>query len=474
MKIKTEFTLFASVLIIIVILGVSIFLFLFEKQFLIEEIKKGESSSIENFAQLCKEALITDDEILLLNYINVIKKTNEAIVYGFYLDDNDRILTSTKNKLIKNVLKSSAGRKAKKTKKFLRQVYTNPLNGELLDIVSIPVIVSQKKTGIAQIGFSRRVINKRIKEIVDKTRERILQVALVSLVVGIIGAFLLSRKITLPIRKLAQGAKTIGDGNLDTKIVIKTKNELGSLAGEFNRMAEKLKELDRMKKDFVSSVSHELRSPLTAIQGYLDLFINTPPEKMNEERRIKALNIMKSDTTRLTRFINDVLDLAKIEAAQLEVVKEQVNIAQIVEEIFILFTPLTEEKQIKTTMDISPDIKPILADSDKIKQVITNLVSNAFKFTLSGGRITIFAKDKGDSLQISVQDTGAGIPPDAVNYVFDKFRQVRKASGGSGQPKGTGLGLAIVKGIVEAHGGKIWVESQLNRGSIFHFTLLKK
>jgi signal transduction histidine kinase len=474
MKLKTEFTLFASMLIIIVILGVSIFLFLFEKQFLIEEIKNVEISTVKNFSQLCKEALITDDEILLLNYINVIKKTNKAIVYGLYLDNKGRVLTSVKDRLIKNVLKSSVGKKAKRTRKFRRQVYTNPLNGELLDILSFPVIINQKKTGIVQVGFSQNIINKRIKNVVDKTRERILQVTLVSLVVGIIGAFLLSRKITLPIRKLAQGAKTIGDGDLDTKIVINTKNELGALAREFNRMAEKLKELDQMKKDFVSSVSHELRSPLTAIQGYIDLFIDTPPEKMNEEMRIKALKIMKSDTTRLTRFINDVLDLAKIEAAQLEVVKEQVNIAQMVEEIFILFTPLTNEKQIKTIMDIPSDIKPILADADKIKQVITNLVSNAFKFTPLGGNITIFARDKGDSLQISVQDTGVGIPPDAVNYVFDKFRQVRKTSGGSAKPKGSGLGLAIVKGIVEAHGGKIWVESKLNQGSIFHFTLLKK
>ena len=316
MKLKTEFTLFASMLIIIVILGVSIFLFLFEKQFLIEEIKNVEISTVKNFSQLCKEALITDDEILLLNYINVIKKTNKAIVYGLYLDNNGRVLTSTKDRLIKNVLKSSVGKKAKRTTKFLRQVYTNPFNDEILDILSFPVIINQKKTGIAQVGFSLNIINKRIKDVVAQTRERILQVALVSLVIGIIGAFLLSRKITRPIRKLAQGAKTIGDGDLDTKIVINTGNELGALAGEFNRMAEKLKELDQMKKDFVSSVSHELRSPLTAIQGYLDLFINTPPEKMNEERRIKALNIMKNDTTRLTRFINDVLDLAKIEAAQ--------------------------------------------------------------------------------------------------------------------------------------------------------------
>jgi two-component system sensor histidine kinase GlrK len=285
--------------------------------------------------------------------------------------------------------------------------------------------------------------------------------------------------MTRPIKKLAKGAASIGEGNLDTKIDVSSKNELGNLASEFNNMALKLKELDQMKNDFVSSVSHELRSPLTAIEGYVDFFLQGISMQdqgvtITKEKQVKALNIMKNNTRRLSGFINDILDLAKIEAAQMEMVKEPTLLKGIIEEMVTLFIHLAEEKKITLSYNVEGEVGEISVDGDKMKQVLSNLISNALKFTPEGGKIIIGLKDQVDSQLISVKDTGIGIPKDSLNAVFDKFRQVEGVREKIKGAKGTGLGLAIVKGIVEGHGGKIWVESELGKGSTFLVRLPKK
>jgi signal transduction histidine kinase len=153
------------------------------------------------------------------------------------------------------------------------------------------------------------------------------------------------------------------------------------------------------------------------------------------------------------------------------VAKRPLDIRELSEEIFHLFHPLAEKKQIQTLTDIPAQLPPILADPDKIRQVLTNLVSNALKFTPAGGRIRITAKNQGEFVRISVEDTGIGIPEEAKNAIFERFRQLTNVMPDGSKVKGTGLGLAIAKGIVETHGGRIWVESELGRGSFFHFTL---
>jgi signal transduction histidine kinase len=283
----------------------------------------------------------------------------------------------------------------------------------------------------------------------------------------------MSRQLVHPIYLLAAGAKSLGDGNLDTRIDFKRNDEIGFLAEEFNHMAVKLKELDMLKDEFVSSVSHELRSPLAAISGYVELLMRKPLDQIPVEKRTRAFTIIQDSTTRLTRFINDILDLAKIKAGRVDIRKTQMNLSAVLNEIVGLFQPLFEKKNITGSVVVPPDFPILPVDEEKIKQVITNLVSNAYKFTPEGGAITLSAEN-GDSLvTVNVRDTGIGIPPEFVGQLFERFKQVPGTREKMGGPQGTGLGLAIAKGIVEAHGGKIWAESVVNQGSVFRFTLPK-
>ena len=167
------------------------------------------------------------------------------------------------------------------------------------------------------------------------------------------------------------------------------------------------------------------------------------------------------------------MDLAKIKAGRVDIRKTNVHLGKSIEEIVGLFAPLFEKKKITGTVAVPAELPILALDEEKMKQVVTNLISNAYKFTPEGGRITVSAEDSGETITVAVTDTGIGIPKDYVNQLFERFKQVPGTREKMGGPKGTGLGLAIAKGIVEAHGGKIWVESEVGQGSSFKFTLPK-
>jgi signal transduction histidine kinase len=212
---------------------------------------------------------------------------------------------------------------------------------------------------------------------------------------------------------------------------------------------------------------------LSAISGYVELLTSKPLEQVTPEKRMKAFNIIQESTSRLTGFINDILDLAKLKSGRVEIRKSPFSIKSAAEEILGLFAPLFDKKKIQSFSYIDGTVPVIQADEEKLKQVITNLISNALKFTPESGAISISVHEDGEMLTVSVSDTGIGIPKDYLGQIFERFKQVPGTREKIGGPKGTGLGLAIAKGIVEAHGGKIWAESEPGKGSTFRFTLPK-
>jgi signal transduction histidine kinase len=241
-------------------------------------------------------------------------------------------------------------------------------------------------------------------------------------------------------------------------------------------MAKQIKELDSMKDSFVSSVSHELRSPLSAIDGYCDLLIDCVNKNYSKEQELKGLQIIKQATVRLTNFINNILALAKMKANKLEVKKVDAEIAPIIDEIVTLYQPLAAQQHKRVYSEIADGIPKINIDIEKIKQVITNLVSNAMKFTKENGNVGVkaFPVSNGygdDYIEIWVQDDGVGIPKQQVDMVFQKFYQVH--DGEFKRPKGTGLGLTIVFEMVKLHKGYVWAESDLGKGTTFKIALPK-
>jgi signal transduction histidine kinase len=233
---------------------------------------------------------------------------------------------------------------------------------------------------------------------------------------------------------------------------------------------KKLKELDQLKSDFISVVSHELRTPLTSIKAFTELIIMKP--RMAGEMRNRLLSIINNETDRLARLINDILDLTKIEAGKLSWHVTRVSLSEIIQNSVNSMQSLADNKSLSVIMDVPTSLPKLYGDRDRLIQVITNILSNAVKFTHDGGAISInaFTEDvPRHQIIVKVSDTGVGIPSRDFDVIFEKFR--RSGDVLTTHAEGTGLGLAITKQIVEYHGGRIWAESAPGKGSTFSFTL---
>jgi signal transduction histidine kinase len=237
---------------------------------------------------------------------------------------------------------------------------------------------------------------------------------------------------------------------------------------ELASVNEQLKTINRMKSDFVSSVSHELRTPLTSIKGYASILMEGKLGKVSEEQRIRLAKINKHSDI-LTKMISDLLDIARIESGRVAMEVKPVLVKEVIDTCIDIMTPQLKEADINLSTDLSEAKETVLADQQQLERVFINLLSNAIKFTPAQGKISIKIKEKKDTTEISVSDTGAGIAPDDLSKVFDEFYRADNLI--NQEKKGTGLGLALVKGIIEAHLGEIWATSSLGKGTTFTFTL---
>lgn len=236
---------------------------------------------------------------------------------------------------------------------------------------------------------------------------------------------------------------------------------------ELEKANARLLELDRIRSDFLSTVSHELRTPLTSIRSFSEILLRYDVD--DAEKRRKFVNVIHDEAERLTRMINDLLDLSKIEAGRLELYPGPLELEPVFSGALGAAHPLFAEKGIKAESWIEAGLPPVYADADRLHQVLTNLLSNAVKFSPAGGTIRLSGRKKEGFALISVADEGPGIPPDRLEQVFERFHQLRDPQ--KSHPLGTGLGLTISREIVERMGGKIWVESELGAGAVFYFTI---
>ncbi len=229
----------------------------------------------------------------------------------------------------------------------------------------------------------------------------------------------------------------------------------------------KLKELDKMKDEFIAIVSHDLRTPLTSMLSLSDLFLMERFGGLTEKQKW-AIEIINRSGQHLLSLINDLLDLAKIEAGKVDLSMSKTRLGKVINDSINAMQFNAQEKNIEIKLDM-PDAEPeITGDWIKLYQVMNNLIGNAIKFTHERGRVIIGLKYNGEA-KVSVSDTGQGIPKEDLPHIFDKFRQAKtKATRGE---KGSGLGLAIVKNLVELHGGRVWVESEIGKGTTFYFTI---
>jgi two-component system, OmpR family, sensor kinase len=289
---------------------------------------------------------------------------------------------------------------------------------------------------------------------------RLAVAGLLGLLVAAMLAWYLSRSIVRPVLQLADAADDVAAGKRDVEVPANASGELGHLATRFEEMAHRLGEVEEMERNFLMSVSHELRTPLTAIRGHVAALLEGVV--VDPESRHQSLETVEAETQRLERLVGDILDLAKLDTHRFTVLTEEVDMSQLLEQAFERYRDEAQRRSIDYRRDVR-ESAVILSDGDRVLQVVGNLLSNAFRATPDGGRVSLELARENGSVYVAVEDTGPGIPPEARERLFRPF--VSTSAGG------TGLGLAIAKEISTALGGRIDLDSEVGRGSRFELVL---
>jgi len=286
----------------------------------------------------------------------------------------------------------------------------------------------------------------------------------VAIAIALLLTFVLSRRMTSPIGALAKAAKRLGRGDLSQRVQLGSKGEVAALAQAFNTMAADLEHDEQLRRNLVADVAHELRTPLSNIQGYLEA-IRDRVMKPNAAT-IRSLN---EEVALLSRLVNELQDLSLAEAGELKLVYQAEDITKLVKQAVTPLQPQLTAKELSLSLDLPDNLPPVNIDWQQVNQVLHNLLENAVAYTHKGGTINVVAAKQGDWVEVSVSDTGEGIPAEDLPNIFERFYRVDKSR--ARVTGGSGLGLTIAKRLVEAHGGTIKVQSKLGKGSRFSFTI---
>jgi signal transduction histidine kinase len=287
---------------------------------------------------------------------------------------------------------------------------------------------------------------------------------LVAVAIALLLTFFLSRRILAPVKALTSATERVGSGDFSQKVKIKDKGELGELAQAFNSMSSDLERAEKLRQNMVADVAHELRTPLSNVQGYLEA-LRDGVIKPNAE----TIRSLSEEATLLSRLVDDLQELSLAEAGELKLNCQTGDIAELIKQAVMVVRGQAVAKGVSVSIDLPDKLPPVNIDSHRISQVLRNLLENAVAHTAKGGSITVAVKQQGNWVEVSVTDTGEGIPAEDLPNIFERFYRVDKsrarATGGSG------LGLTIAKRLVEAHGGKIEAQSEPGKGSCFSFTV---
>jgi len=398
------------------------------------------------------DSLIQKDDVALLSYLKFLQVQHPAIAQV-------RILWSNKGRERRAVVGTiPPGADAHES----RMVVSDPRDSErLIDL---------------DLALNYAVLERPFWDTNRRLGKIILLVWGMTSLLGLGVSFLIARGLTKPIKELSRLASEIGAGKLGGKLVWDSDDELGGLVRAFNSMSLRLEEFDSIKRNFVSSVTHELRSPLGAIESFLQLIREKmtagTPEGMAQSKEF--LERIQVNVRRLSGFINDLLDVAKIEKGKMECLLKPMELPIVANEVCQFFEAKALQQGIAITNRL-PELPAVMGDSGRVRQVLVNLVANGLKFTSQGGQIWIAGEQFRDGgtrwIEVTVGDTGRGMDAADCGRLFQPFSQGRNITEGVTGHKGTGLGLYIVKSIVDQHGGKIEVKSAPGQGTRISFSL---
>ncbi|MGC9394465.1 MAG: sensor histidine kinase [Anaerolineae bacterium] len=330
--------------------------------------------------------------------------------------------------------------------------------------IALPALVDGALAGVVYLGQPLTDVVTVVRDV----RSRLLLSTVIALLLSGVVGLVFSRAITRPVRRLTQAAGAVARGHLDTQVPVRSQDELGQLNRAFNAMTARLQSARQMQVDFVANVSHELRTPLTSIKGMVETLRAGAVEDLDVRDRF--LGTMESETDRLIRMVHDLLLLSRADSEALNLRRKPVDIVQLARLIVERLTPQADARGVTLRVESAPRLPPAWADPDRVAQVLVNLLDNAIKYSPPEATVdvTVLAGPERTVL-VQVRDRGIGIPSETLPRIGERFYRADKARART--HGGSGLGLAIAQALVEAHGGKLWLESHEGEGTTARFTL---
>jgi signal transduction histidine kinase len=278
-----------------------------------------------------------------------------------------------------------------------------------------------------------------------------------------LGAFAVLR-VARPLHRLRMATQEVAAREFSEPLAVAGPSEIRDLTGAFNRMAARLGEIDRLKDEFFTGISHDLRTPLAAIRWSADLLHGGALGPLTP-KQLRLAETIQSSSRRLLALAGQIVELGRLRAGRLHLDLHPTGLGDVIGQAVDEVRPLAERGQLRLEVEVPDDLPPAAADAERVHQIVVNLLANAVRFTPPGGRVSVSAAREGAEVAVRVADTGVGIPADLLAKIFDPYEQAHHGRGGSG------VGLTMVRGLVEAHRGRVWVESEEGRGSCFTFTL---
>lgn len=328
--------------------------------------------------------------------------------------------------------------------------------------VGMPLQINGKTRGTIFLHSPIQGINRTLQD----TYEGFWRASILSSILSIVLLYFISRRFSKPLTQMNVISREIATGNFKRRVKVKTKDEVGQLAMNFNAMADSLEKLELMRRNFVANVSHELRSPLTSMRGYIQGVLD---KTIAQEDQDKYLQIALEETERMNRLINELLDLSQIQSGQFSMKIKVMDINETIRRVLIAREDRINEKGMDVSVDFEKESCLVEGDPDRLQQVVINLLDNAIKFNREGGIISLKTWVHKDNAYVKIADEGIGIPKDEIAHIWEPFYQIDKSR--SQKKNGTGLGLSIVKKIIEEHDQNIWLNSEEGKGAAFIFSL---
>ncbi|MFH1367596.1 MAG: HAMP domain-containing sensor histidine kinase [Elusimicrobiota bacterium] len=426
-----------------------------------EDVIKNKGEEVNKLAIIVADNMEASEFVPIINYIKAVQrgdreKGDNSLRGITLLNSHGRIVADTMTDRIGNVFE---GKDADQGNLIIKET-------------DVTAAVRKTYLGKMRVKYDNDIIVAVIDKKIDVVAKQIKEYTLYSLLFGLLFVLIFSETISRPLVRLAKACKEVAAGDLTVKVNPRGRDEIARVTKEFNQMVVKRKEVEELKDDFVNNVSHELRSPIASVLSYVERLLSEQDGEINVTQ-VNHLNLIRKASERLSGFINNILDLAKIKSGKFDLDFKKSNMFDMAQDVVNMNKMVCIEKKVECVLSGSRERVELECDEDHVKRIIINLVGNAIKFTSENGKIEIKVWPVDNKIRCEVKNSGKGIKTENINKLFNRFEQSDSLEHHKERRRGTGLGLAISKDIVEMHKGQIFAQSEYGVSTSFIFLLPK-